>query len=141
MRFEQLLALLIGYQFIGDFRLSGQLFRTLRGKYPIEDSIPKRLKYEYMFYTACQHFFEDRYSDTLKCLELLEIELPRNPIIINNRGCVLMRTGKTSDAINEFQAALAISPDYRDARENLAAILDSTDKTFFTARYPRTVLA
>jgi glycosyltransferase involved in cell wall biosynthesis len=140
MRFERLLALMIGYQFIGDFRLSGELFRILHRKYPIDDSIPKRLKCEYMFYTACQQFFEDRYSDALKFLELLEIELPQNPIIINNRGCVFMRTGKTSDAINEFQVALAISPNYRDARENLAAILGSTDKTFFTGRYPRAVL-
>jgi Flp pilus assembly protein TadD len=45
---------------------------------------------------------------------------PRNPAFINNYGVALYKIGKTEEAIQQFQQALEIAPNLKDAQESLA---------------------
>lgn len=59
---------------------------------------------------------EEIYNSLLK-------ESPDNPTFLCNRGVALHFQGRGDEAIADFRAALAINPDLKDARENLAMAL------------------
>lgn len=64
------------------------------------------------------------FEEANKLLEDLENDDPRLPQIIqakvlNNRGCALWALGKRQDAIFQFQQALKVLPELREAKNNL----------------------
>ncbi|MBC7541449.1 MAG: tetratricopeptide repeat protein [Candidatus Sericytochromatia bacterium] len=46
--------------------------------------------------------------------------VPHSPVFHNSLGTVLQRLDRIDEALGRFQAAVAIKPDYQDARDNLA---------------------
>lgn len=137
--FEQLLALLVGYQFIGNLSLSGNLLEFIRRKGFTDQIISNQLKSEYLFYSMYQSYCEERYEDALQLLASIETMCKPHPVLVNNHGCILWHLKRKVEAAKKFRVALDISPNYRDAKGNVVISRDSTGSPSFTARYPRTV--
>jgi len=57
-----------------------------------------------------------------KYKELLKKQ-PNDPALINNYGFILFRQGKSEEAIAQFRRALELSPNLKDAMDNLAIAL------------------
>lgn len=62
-----------------------------------------------------------RHAEGLEVYEELLRAEPGNPTFLCNQGVALYFLGRNDEAISSFQKALAINPDLKDARENLAA--------------------
>ena len=54
---------------------------------------------------------------------------PPLPGAHNNLGLVLRQTGRTAEAISQFEAALRVQPDYAEAHYNLGLVLRQTGRT------------
>lgn len=54
---------------------------------------------------------------------------PDNPTLYNNYAFALHRTGDAQGAIASLQRAVALKPDYEEAKKNLATIRDELAKT------------
>jgi Flp pilus assembly protein TadD len=50
------------------------------------------------------------------------------PLIHNRLGIAHVRTGRTDEAIREFQEAIRLKPDYADARNNLGVAVATKDQ-------------
>lgn len=49
---------------------------------------------------------------------------PRDPLVLNNHGAVLLALGRTDEARGAFSQALELRPGYADAQNNLGAVLE-----------------
>jgi len=76
---------------------------------------------------ACMLLAIGRHGEALKILEALERSLANSRTVmlskvLNNSGYALWWLGEHRQAENRFREALAITPDFDDAKKNLAAI-------------------
>ena len=74
------------------------------------------------FNIAADHMENGRVELALRELLLAEAQDPRNARIEHAIGVAYLRKGKLADAERHMLKALEISPDYQDARHNLAAL-------------------
>ncbi len=64
-----------------------------------------------------------KYEEGLKVYDKLLEEDPGNPTFLCNRGVARYFLGQNDGAIQDFEKALSVNPDLKDARENLDAAL------------------
>lgn len=64
-----------------------------------------------------------KYEEGEKVYEGLLKDDPDNPTFLCNRGVARYFLGRNDEAIADFQKALSVNPDLKDAKENLAAAL------------------
>jgi tetratricopeptide (TPR) repeat protein len=65
---------------------------------------------------------------------------PQNPVAHNNLGLDLAGAGRTAEAIEHYQEALKIDPNYSSAHNNLGVILDETGRTEEAIKHYRDAL-
>jgi predicted Zn-dependent protease len=63
-----------------------------------------------------------KYDEALPALQKLDQESPNNPDILNLIGFSLRKTGKTSEALDYYNRALALNPQHRGANEYLGEL-------------------
>lgn len=74
-----------------------------------------------------QLFKANQFAEAKKALQkAIELD-PNNEIALNNLGVVLWQDGDTQGALTSFQKAIAAKPDYINAIDNLAALINSAD--------------
>jgi len=62
---------------------------------------------------------EGRYHEALTLVERALAIQPHNPEFLTAKGAILLKLGDREGARDAFQRALAVAPDYGDAREGL----------------------
>jgi predicted Zn-dependent protease len=63
-----------------------------------------------------------KYDEALPALQALDQESPNNPDVLNLIGFSLRKTGKTSEALDYYNRALALNPQHRGANEYLGEL-------------------
>jgi type IV pilus assembly protein PilF len=74
------------------------------------------------FNIASDHMENGRVELALRELLMAEAQDPRNARVQHAIGVAYLQKGKAADAERHMRKALEISPDYQDARHNLAAL-------------------
>ena len=89
-------------------------------------------------------FLNGNLIEAERVFQRLKQQLPHNPQVLNNLGCVLWGAGRTGEALAELERAVALAPAYSEAVVNLSEILKNlgrdTEASFviedFRRRHP-----
>jgi choline-sulfatase len=84
---------------------------------------------------------EERFKEAQLTLLQSETVERANPAVLANLGIVLSAMGRHSDAVAPLQAALAIDPDFHEARFNLARVFARESRWNDAAREAKNLLA
>ena len=68
-------------------------------------------------------FTNGKISQALDSIELLIKDYPKESLLFNIRGACYAALGKLEDAVQNYQNALVIKPDYSDVSYNLGNVL------------------
>ena len=72
--------------------------------------------------TAIKLFSSGKLQETLESLDLLINEYPDESLLLNIRGACYAGLGQLKAAVEDYEKAITISPDYSKAHFNLAGV-------------------
>ncbi len=110
--------------------IKDKLAQVLQGEnplFPVENNLKKEIYDDINIIPskelALQYYKSERIADAIDCYEFLLLELPNDHTIFYNLAILHEKQGKHQKAIELYQKAMEIKPDYTEANHNIAHTL------------------
>jgi tetratricopeptide (TPR) repeat protein len=121
------LAGLIGLGVVGGYALWRRVWRESRRRLRTESVLLLAIGVSALAARTVTR--NEEYQSELSIWQTVVDRWPINPRAHNNLGLALVRAGRTSEAIAQYEAALRLTPDYVEAHNNLGNVLESAGRT------------